>query len=309
MKDAATSQPQTDLVWKRDAFAFLRHRWFHVWVLTVALTVALVVAWEIRENSTVIPAILLFGSLSGVLAFGIFVSDRLVLSGEVPFETIAVVVLYGGGIGVLFGGLFDTLFINDPTSWEILLVGPIEELAKLVVPVGIWLAGRHRSPRAGLVLGLASAAGFAVLETMGYGFHSLTEANGDIGHAALTPLKRGMMAPFGHMVWTGVACIVLWQEWRRAGHFAITKNVAIVLVVVMGLHSLNDLVSLEAPNTPILVLANPIVPVISYLYFKRHARELTPTSVIPSVPPGWRPRVTDKTMTAGDGSASPTDVR
>ena len=39
------------------------------------------------------------------------------------------------------------------------------------------------------------------------------------------------MAPFGHMAWTGLAAIVLWQEWERRNGFAITAKVVGVLAI------------------------------------------------------------------------------
>jgi RsiW-degrading membrane proteinase PrsW (M82 family) len=280
--------------WERHPFRFLRQRWFHFWLLNAAVVVVFLISYEVEENTTVIPAIMLFGALSGAMAFGMFVSDRLALAGTVPFDVVAATILYGGAIGVLFGGLLDPLIIKETTSAEVFWVGPIEETAKLFLPVAIFLSGRYRSARAGLVLGLSSAAGFAILESMGYGYNALTEAGGDLEHAALVPLQRGVFAPFGHLVWTGVASMVLWSEWTRRGKFAITTKVVGVLVAVMALHSLNDYASFNSPDTPAWLLALPAIPIASYLLFKSHARELTPAARINDVPPGWRPRNSDR---------------
>ena len=274
--------------WERHTFRFVHQRWFHVWLLTAGITVALLISYDVVENATLIPGMMLFGALSGSMAFAIFISDRLDLRGVVPFETVAATVLYGGAIGIFFGGLLDMLIIDDPTSLKIFWVGPIEETAKLVLPVAIWLSGRHRSPRAGLVLGLASAAGFAVLESMGYGYNALTTADGTLDHAALVPVQRGMMAPFGHLAWTGTATIVLWTEWQRRDRFTVNARVLGVLFTVMALHSINDFVSFQAPATKALVLATPFISIGSYLIFKFHARELTPPGHAGNVPPGWR---------------------
>ena len=289
MSDVSVA-PDASAEWERHPFRFLRQRWFHFWLLNASVVVVLLISYEIEENTTIIPAIMLFGALSGAMAFGMFVSDRLALAGTVPFDVVAATILYGGAIGVLFGGLLDTLVIDDPTSHEIFWVGPIEETTKLVLPVAIFLSGRHRTARAGLVLGLASAAGFAIMESMGYGYNALTEAGGDLEHAALIPLQRGFLTPFGHLVWTGVAAIVLWSEWARRGHFAITAKVVGVLVAVMALHSLNDYASFVSPDTPAWILASPVIAIGSYLFFKFHARELTPADRVDDVPPGWRPR-------------------
>jgi RsiW-degrading membrane proteinase PrsW (M82 family) len=140
------------------------------------------------------------------------------------------------------------------------------------------------------VLGLASAAGFAVLESMGYGYNALTTAGGELDHAALVPVQRGMLAPFGHMAWTGTATIVLWTEWQRRDRVTINARVLVTLATVMALHSLNDYATFEAPDTPAFAAAVPIIAISSYLFFKFHARELTPPARNGNVPPGWRSR-------------------
>jgi hypothetical protein len=54
-----------------------------------------------------------------------------------------------------------------------LMVGLIEEASKIVVPTAVFLIDRRlRWPEAA-VLGVASGAGFATLETMGHGFNAL----------------------------------------------------------------------------------------------------------------------------------------
>lgn len=101
------------------------------------------------------------------------------------------------------------------------------------------------------------------------------------------------IAPFGHMVWTGVVCIVAWSEWQRLGRFRLTRDVLATLVIVMGLHSINDFISFESAEVGALFLLGPVVPVISYLFFKHRVRELTPPEQVLHVPPGWRPRAVD----------------
>jgi RsiW-degrading membrane proteinase PrsW (M82 family) len=59
--------------------------------------------------------------------------------------------------------------------------------------------GRYRSEAAGIVLGVATAAGFASLETMGYGFVSLLQSKGNLGILDEVLLVRGLTSPAGHM--------------------------------------------------------------------------------------------------------------
>ncbi|HEY0695286.1 MAG TPA: PrsW family intramembrane metalloprotease [Kribbella sp.] len=96
-----------------------------------------------------------------------------------------------------------------------MIVGLIEEAAKLVVPVILVVFARHRyrSVASGIVIGIAVGTGFAVLETMGYAFVALIQSGGNVGAAEETLLIRGLLSPAGHAAWTGLAC---WGLWRFA---------------------------------------------------------------------------------------------
>ena len=54
-----------------------------------------------------------------------------------------------------------------------IMVGVIEEGSKIVVPAAVLLINRRIGWPGAVVLGVSSGAGFATLETMGYGFAAL----------------------------------------------------------------------------------------------------------------------------------------
>lgn len=102
----------------------------------------------------------------------------------------------------------------------LLCVGFIEETAKVIVPLGVLAATwqRSRSPVDGLLVGLASGLGFAVLEAMGYAFVALVRAGGNLGTVEQQQLLlRGLLAPAGHAAWTGLLCAAIWQTALRPG--------------------------------------------------------------------------------------------
>jgi protease PrsW len=86
------------------------------------------------------------------------------------------------------------------------LVAVIEEAAKLIVPVILYLLWRPNNPRVGITIGIASGMGFATLETMGYGFQALLA--GGIAAVDDTLLLRGL---------TGMTVAMLWRI-RTADH-------------------------------------------------------------------------------------------
>ena len=83
------------------------------------------------------------------------------------------------------------------------------------MPLIFYFVGRYRSEAAGIVLGVATAAGFAGLETMGYGFVSLLTSKDNLGVLDEVLLVRGLTSTAGHMAWTGLVCAVLWRDSRR----------------------------------------------------------------------------------------------
>ncbi|RQX15111.1 PrsW family intramembrane metalloprotease, partial [Micromonospora chalcea] len=115
------------------------------------------------------------------------------------------------------------------------LVGLAEETAKLIVPAGILLLWRrHRSPAQGLVIGVASGAGFAALETMGYAFAAFVGSEGNLGAVERTLLVRGLTAPAAHLAWTGLTAAALFTfaaapGGRRLAAFLLTFAAAVTL--------------------------------------------------------------------------------
>jgi RsiW-degrading membrane proteinase PrsW (M82 family) len=227
--------------------------------LLLAATGAVLAAYAAAAaNVTAVPAMLLFGALSGPIAFATFVGDRVDTRDSVSLFELVLVVLFGGAIGVIVGGTLDTVLIGEPNPKSIWWVGFAEETAKLIVPVGVYIFARRRSVAAGLVLGLASATGFAVLETMGYGLREIVKAGEILASETpaqgadrveliqqffagfRVPMMRGLLAPFGHLAWTGIVTTVWWSEWKKRGGIGITGPVVGAYALALFLHSAND---------------------------------------------------------------------
>lgn len=133
--------------------------------------------------------------------------------------------------------------------FSLLGVGVIEEGAKLLFPLIFYFIGRYRSEAAGIVLGVATAMGFAALETMGYGFVTLLQSRGNLGALDEILLVRGLMSPAGHAAWTGLICAVLWRERQRAGHITVNVRVLVAFITAAVLHAFWDTFnSLKGPT-------------------------------------------------------------
>ena len=67
------------------------------------------------------------------------------------------------------------------------------------------------------MIGVATAAGFAGLETMGYGFVALLQSRGNLAVLNEVLILRGLISPAGHLAWTGLVTAALWREERGGG--------------------------------------------------------------------------------------------
>ena len=83
----------------------------------------------------------------------------------------------GGVVGVAAAGLieYDTLCRLD--TLPAIAVALAEETAKLIAPLAVLVFTRHRRAADGLLVGVASGAGFAVMETMGYSAVALVQSH------------------------------------------------------------------------------------------------------------------------------------
>src|SRR5581483_3312830 len=116
-----------------------------------------------------------------------------------------------------------------------LYIGLIEEGAKLLVPIAVLIFTRYRrNPADGLLIGVAVGMGFAVLETLGYGFVTLLASGGNLSDAEGLLLLRGILSPAGHAAWTGLAAAALWwahtQRWRPRGLAAVIGTFVLVVI-------------------------------------------------------------------------------
>ena len=97
---------------------------------------------------------------------------------EVPLPPVAICFIWGGVLGTVVAGTLEYDVMRSLGFLPKLGIGLIEEGAKLILPLLFYFLGRYRSEAAGIVLGVATAMGFAALETMGYGFATRSVPSG-----------------------------------------------------------------------------------------------------------------------------------
>jgi protease PrsW len=217
----------------------LRRSWVQIFVSGLVLLYLLERTLVATANPNYLPSVILLGAFLVPVTFVSYLYERLP-DWEVPLQPIAICFLWGGVLGTVVAGSLEYDVAKSLGFLPKLLIGFIEEGAKLIVPLVFYFLGRYRSEAAGIVLGVATAAGFASLETMGYGFVSLLQSRGNLGILDEVLLVRGLTSPAGHMSWTGLVCAVLWRERVKAGHAIVNWRVVGAFLAAVVLHALWD---------------------------------------------------------------------
>jgi RsiW-degrading membrane proteinase PrsW (M82 family) len=272
----------------------LRQHW--AWVVTLVVLLGLYrgtdAALVDTRNPNLVPSMLLLGSL---VVPATFVSFARGWSGRqiVPAATLWTAVLVGGAVGVVIAGVLEYNTVRRLGEIPMLGVGLIEEGTKLAVAaVFLLVLRRYTSMGAGILIGIAVGTGFAVLETMGYGFVTLIQSGGNVGSVEQTLFVRGVTSPAGHAAWTGLTCWGLWRFWhhptgRRLFGFAGLFVVAVVL------HATWD--TIGTPSSYVLLAVLSLGLLFIALRQARRADERlvadpAPAGVRPSgYRPGYRP--------------------
>lgn len=226
--------------------ALIRSRWFQILVAGLILFGLADATLRISRNVLYFPTIMMIGAFLVPIAFVAYfyqeenIFDRAVHQGSI-LPTLLMCALLGGLIGTLAAGLLESKTLITDSPVNLLWVGPIEELAKLIVPVIIFFAmrKRFRSELDGILFGVAAGMTFAALETMGYELITLVTSLGNINVLDQTILIRGLLSPAGHAAWTGMITATLWRERERTGK-ALTWLVVLFFIIAAGLHSVWD---------------------------------------------------------------------
>ena len=223
----------------------LGQRWFQILGIGAALFFGSEQALKATGNPNFVPTVILLGAFVVPAAFIAYFSsqeralDRAIHT-EVPFSMLVTCFLVGGVIGTVLAGTIEYTTLASFNIANLFGVGAIEEAAKLIFPVALFLRARHRSEADGLLFGVTAGMGFAALETMGYGLVALVSSQGDINTLEEVLLIRGLLSPVGHAAWTGLVCAVLWRQRERTGK-SFSLAVVGVFALAVALHAAWDI--------------------------------------------------------------------
>ncbi|MSR45235.1 MAG: PrsW family intramembrane metalloprotease, partial [Phycisphaerales bacterium] len=117
------------------------------------------------------------------------------------------------------------------------IAGFVEEPGKLVAVIVLASLPRYPWTLNGMCFGAAVGAGFAAFESAGYAF--LAAAEGTDAMAGGIAL-RGMLSPFGHVVWTAVTAGAVWRV-KGAANFKFSmladRRCLAPILVMVALHA------------------------------------------------------------------------
>jgi protease PrsW len=258
------------------AVRVLRRRWFQIFVSGLVLLFLVERTLVATSNPNYVPSVILLGAFLVPVTFLTYLYERMP-DWEVPLPPLAICFLWGGVLGTVVAGTLEYDVAKLLGFLPKLGIGLIEESAKLIVPLVFYFVGRYRSEAAGILLGVATAAGFAALETMGYGFVSLLSSKGNLGVLDEVLLVRGLTSPAGHIAWTGLVCAVVWRERLRAGHAVLNWRILGAFSTAVILHALWDTFASVRSATFVeflsVELLSLLVALISLVLLLRRVRE------------------------------------
>lgn len=271
-----------------------RREWLHVLLAGLGLFVVTTIVMFVTGNPNLYPTVILIGNFLVPVVFVLYLYDQQDLSTLAP-EMLARSFVIGGLLGVLGASVLEPLLIPPPadpsqglTMGSAVLVGLIEEGCKIAAVM--WVARRLQHDKAmdGLLLGAAVGMGFAALESTGYAFTAFVASQGEVTASIAVTILRGLIAPFGHGVWTGILGAVLFRQ-SQPQRFRINGAVILTYLFVSLLHGLWDglprtIFLLIPPGIPIsvpsLVLSLVDISVLAALYRQAERQPVGPGSTI-----------------------------
>lgn len=175
------------------------------WVLLVGVVASALLYWLAQVSSLVVVSLIQSFVLSvTVPAAMLCLVVEWDISRRVAISEALLAALAGVGIASVAALLNGAFEISEKNAmWAAAVEEPCKGLVLLVLASR---AQRFPGILSGLALGCAVGAGFAVIETIGYGYAYGTETSPSIDVFVL----RGLLSPFMHAAWTGALGGALW---------------------------------------------------------------------------------------------------
>ncbi|WP_299408391.1 PrsW family glutamic-type intramembrane protease [Acaryochloris sp. IP29b_bin.148] len=183
---------------------------FKTFLGAVAVYVGFVIAWREFQNPNLIPGLIIVGSFAIPFSTLIFFFEANVRKNVSLYQVIRLLFL-GGILSLIFSLILFQVSSTLSLNWlGASVAGIAEEPGKLLALMLVINNPRYKYTLNGLLFGAAIGTGFAAFESAGYALLAgLLSSNPDAMLNVI--LLRGILAPFGHIVWTGMSAAVLWK--------------------------------------------------------------------------------------------------
>jgi protease PrsW len=219
-------------------------RWWAVLLIGLALWAAAAGTMFVTQNIILLPTIVLLGSFLVPVTAIVWYLDH-DGSRTVSPKRIVSAFIIAGVLGLIVASLLEFWLVYGPGTIGMLKVGFIEEFVKGAAIILLALGLRSYATRDGMLLGATVGFGFAALETSGYALASLFVVQGQqlvlsLPSVVFTELVRGVLAPFGHGLWSAILGGVIFHAARK-GHLRLTWSILVAYIGVSILHAAFDI--------------------------------------------------------------------
>ncbi|MDP4143810.1 MAG: PrsW family glutamic-type intramembrane protease [Bacillota bacterium] len=215
-----------------------KHKWFKLFLIGLATYAIGLRVLVYTQNPNLFPAVVMLGNFLIPVTYVAFFYERRRLS-SINMTNTSACFFYGGFLGTFAASLLEPIFIHTFNFRDAMMVGIIEEFAKILGVLVILRHKKHDMAIDGIVLGAAAGMGFAALESSGYAFTQFLRSGGSLSATVYITMLRGILSPLGHGTWTAILAGVLFRE-RKSGFVRFTFNVLIAYAAVVLLHGLWD---------------------------------------------------------------------
>ena len=210
--------------------------WFFFRTFTSAILVyfGFVLAWREFGNINLVPGLIIVGSFAVPLSTLILFVETNVRKNVSLYQIIRLV-FFGGVLSLISSLLLFEVSSTLALDWMgASVAGIVEEPAKLLALILVVNLSKYRYILNGLLFGAAVGAGFAAFESAGYALRAgLVSADPDAMMDSI--LLRGMLAPFAHIVWTGMCAAVLWKiKGAKKFNFAMLQDPRFLRIFAMA---------------------------------------------------------------------------
>jgi protease PrsW len=185
---------------------------FRTFLGALIVYIGFVQAWQTFQNLNLVPGLIVIGSFVVPFSTLIFFFETNVRRNVSLYQVLRLL-FFGGVLSLIFSLLLFQVSFSLNLNWlGASVAGLVEEPGKLLALLIVVNNPKYKYTLNGLLFGAAIGTGFAAFESAGYALTAALTSSSDNANAMLDMIMmRGMLAPFGHIVWTGMCAAMLWK--------------------------------------------------------------------------------------------------